>query len=78
VKYEVSGVSRPARALYQAMKAVMMPKTPPALPTVSLVNLPRARSRKVIVRKKNRAHRPPVERKVARKSKNVKMVHAMR
>ena len=33
IKNDVSGVKRPARATYQAQKAVMMPRAPPAIPT---------------------------------------------
>ncbi|CAG8771996.1 6915_t:CDS:2, partial [Racocetra fulgida] len=71
---------RPASALYQAINAVIIPRTPPILvetdnglgvTEVSVVKAPIVSSKKVRVKKKKRAIIPPVERKVAKNNKKV-------
>lgn len=77
--YEFCLVETPAYALYHAMNAVMIPKTPPALVTPTLlVNSPIERSRKVMNRKKNRRKNMTVDFKVHRTKPNVKIAQPSR
>lgn len=72
-------VKRPAKAIYQAITAVMTPKAPPATLAVALALKSAAASRmKVTVKQKNSEIMATEERWQAINIKAVKMVHAVR
>ena len=72
MKNEVSGVRRPARAVYQAAKAVMIPNAPPATPRTAFpVKKWAAKRMKVMVRKKKTEIRAAEERRHAMRKMNL-------
>lgn len=74
--YEFSLLAIPAKALYQAIKAVITPKTPPALVTPTFPeNSPIVNNKNVISKKKNNEKNATVDFKVQSKMPNVKITH---
>jgi len=78
-KWLVSLVNIPASAVYIAMKAVMIPKTPPALVAPGEgASSPAARSQKVTSRKPKSETRATDDRSEAMKKSSVTRAQAMR
>lgn len=76
-RYELSLVAVPANALYQAMKAVMVPMTPPARVTPTLpLNSPPASNKNVKNKKKNNEKNAQVDFMVFKTKRKVNNAHA--